>query len=110
MPATFELKCNDDDLFYFEFVSSNDELLLMSGAYEVKQDAEQAIKDVQLGSMVSEQIAAGQTKEGGNFFIIKDSGGDVLVKSILFDSRMLFDNALHAVRDNACIAEIRDLT
>lgn len=110
MPATFELKCNDDSQYFFNFLDSTSELLLMSGGFKEKSEAEQAIKDVKLGSLMNEHIAAGQAKEGGSFFVIKNSNGDVLVKSILFENQMLFDNGLHSVKDNACVAEIKDLT
>jgi uncharacterized protein YegP (UPF0339 family) len=83
---------------------------MMSGEYEDKAEAEQAIKDVQVGSLMSEQIAASRVPGGETFFVIKDASGQILVKSILFDSGMVFDNALHQVKDNACIAEINDLS
>lgn len=110
MPASFELKSNDDGQFYFHFLDGQGELLMMSGEYSDKQQAEQAINDVKVGSLMSNQIAAGAVPDGDTFFVIKDTAGDVLVKSILFNSRMVFDNALHTVKDNACIAEITDLT
>lgn len=110
MPATFELKSNDDGQFYFHFLDDRGELLMMSGDYPDKDQAEQAIKDVKVGSLMSEQIAAGKVPDGDIFFVIKDTTGDILVKSVLFNSRMVFDNALHAVKDNACVAEITDLT
>lgn len=110
MSACFELKTNEDGQFYFHFLDSQGELLMMSGEYPDKQQAEQAIKDVKVGSLMSNQIAAGSVADGNTFFVIKDTVGDVLVKSVLFDSRMIFDNALHTVKDNACIAEINDLT
>ena len=110
MPACFELKSNADGEFYFHFVDSQGELLLMSGEYPDKQQATQAINDVKVGSLMSNQIAAGTIPDGDAFFVIKDTAGDVLVKSVLFNSRMVFDNALHAVKDNACIAEINDLS
>lgn len=110
MPAIFELKSNTDNQFYFHFRDADGELLLMSGEYPDKAQAEQAIKDVKLGSLMSNQIAAGKVADGNTFFVIKDTVGDVLVKSILFDSRMVFDNALHTVKDSVCVAEINDLT
>ena len=110
MPACFELKSNEDGEFYFHFFDSQGELLLMSGEYPEKEQAAQAINDVKVGSLMSNQIAAGTVPAGDSFFVIKDTAGDVLVKSVLFNSRMVFDNALHAVKDNACIAEINDLT
>lgn len=110
MTATFQIKSNDDGKYYFHFLDGSGNLLLMSGDYPDKEEAEQAIKDVQVGSLMSEQIAAGKVPAGDTFFVIKDARGDILVKSVLFDSRMVFDNALHAVKDNACVAEITDLT
>lgn len=110
MSATFELKHNDDGQFYFHFLDSQGELLMMSGDYPAKEQAEQAIKDVRGGSLMSEQIAAGKVPAGDSFFVIKDTAGQVLVKSILFDSEMVFHNALHTVRDSACVAEINDAT
>ena len=110
MPALFELKTNNDNQFYFHFLDSSGELFLVCGVFRIKEEAEKAIYDVKVGSLMSEQIAAGQVPEGDTFFVIKDKAGELLVKSVLFDSRMVFDNALHAVKDNACIAEINDLT
>ncbi|MBA53216.1 MAG: DUF1508 domain-containing protein [Pseudomonadales bacterium] len=108
--AHFKLCKNDDQLFFFEFFDKEGTRLLMSGEYESKADAAQSIKDVQVGSLMSPQIGAGKTPDGDNFFVIKDSAGQVLVKSILFDSEMVFNNALHRVKDSACIAETIDLT
>ena len=110
MPAVFELKTNDDGQYIFHFIDGKGDMLMMSGEYEDKTEAEQAIKDVQVGSLMSEQIAAGEVPNGDTFFVIKDAKGEILVKSILFDSRMVLDNALHQVKDNACIAEINDLS
>lgn len=110
MSASFELKSNNDGQYYFHFLDGEGELLMMSGEYPDKQQAEQAIQDVKVGSLMSNQIAAGAVPDGNTFFVIKDTSGDVLVKSVLFESRMIFDNALHMVKDSACIAEINDLT
>ena len=101
MPATFELRTNNDNQFYFHFISSGGDLLMLSGDYPEKEQAEKAINDVKVGSLMSEQIAAGTVADGNAFFVIKDSSGQILAKSILFDSRMVFDNALHAVKDSA---------
>jgi uncharacterized protein YegP (UPF0339 family) len=110
MPAVFELKSNDDGQYIFHFINGKGEMLMMSGEYQDKAEAEQAIKDVKVGSLMSEQIAASRVPDGETFFVIKDGSGQILAKSILFDSRMVFDNALHAVKDSACIAEINDLS
>lgn len=110
MPATFALMKNDHNEFYFHLLDGSGELLLISGEYPDKGEAEQAIKDVRVGSMISNQIAAGKVPEGDMFFVIKNASGFILVKSILFKDRMRFDNALHLVKDNACVAEVSDHT
>jgi len=110
MPAIFELNRNDDNQFYFHYLNSNSELIMMSGDYENKEEAEQGIKDTQVGSLMGELLAAGRVPAGDSFFVIKNTEGDIIAKSILFNSQMVFDNALHGMKDNACIAEISDLT
>lgn len=110
MPATFQLKSNDENHYSFSFVNSKGELILISGDYDNKDEALQAIKEVRTGSLMSNQIAASKIPEGDTFFVIKDAAGTILVKSVLFNSAMVFDNAMHTVKDNACVAEIVDLT
>ena len=110
MPGIFELRKNADELFYFHFVDTAGELLMLSGDYDDKAEAEQAIKDVKVGTLTANQIAAGKVPAGDTFFVIKDAAGDIIAKSVLFNSRMLFDSALHRVKDNTCVAEIVDLT
>lgn len=106
----FELKTKADAGFHFEFFASGGEKLLLSAGFSSKEDAEKAIQEVRVGSMMSEMIAVGAGPNGSKFFVIKNQAGDVLVKSILFESEMIFNNALHSVRDNACVAEIKDNT
>lgn len=110
MPPIFELHKNDDQYYYFHFLNGEGDLILISAEYPEKESAEAAINDVRVGSLTANQIAAGRVAGGDAFFVIKDTTGDVLVKSILYNDRMIFDNALHTVKDNACVAEIKDLT
>ena len=107
MSAIFELKANGEGVYQFHFVNGRGEMLLMSGEYEDKAQAEQAIKDLRVGSLMSQQIAKGEVPSGEKFFVIKDASGQILAKSILFADEMIFDNALHSVKDAACIAEIQ---
>lgn len=110
MASSFVLKHNEDGEIYFNFLNSDGEIVLISGNYADKAEAEAAIKDVKLNSLMSQQLVAGKTRDGGQFFLIKGSNGDVLVKSALYTSQMVMDNALHCVKDNVCVAEVRDLT
>jgi uncharacterized protein YegP (UPF0339 family) len=110
LASGFVLKQNDNGEIYFNFLDKDGEVVLISGEYPDKTLAEEAIKDVKLNSLMSEQLAAGRTKDGAQFFVIKGSNGDILVKSALYTSQMIMDNALHCVKDYVCVAETTDLT
>lgn len=106
MSAIFKVSSLEDGYFQFHFINSQDEMLMMSGEFEGKPTTEKAIQDLRVGSLMSQQIAKAQTPDGDMFFVIKDNSGQVIAKSILFDNEMRCDNALHNVRENACIAKI----
>lgn len=110
MASNFVLKQNKNGEIYFNFLNKDGEVLLMSGNFEDKASAEEAIKQVRVGSLMSQQMAAGKTPEGEQFFVIKSADGQILVKSGLYTSQMVLDNALHCVKDNACVAEVMDMT
>ena len=104
MASRFLVKQNDAQEFTFEFVNQDDEVILLSAAYPDKESVLKAIEDVKLNSLMSQQLAAGKTPDGEQFFAIKGSDGYILTKSVLYTSQMLMDNALHCVKDNCCIA------
>lgn len=106
MAAAFQVSSIEDGLFQFSFVNGKGEQVLISPEFENQSTAEEAIQAVRVGSLMSQQIAKGKTPDGEWFFMIRDSHGQVVAKSVLFSSEMIFDNALHNVRENACIAEI----
>jgi len=110
MSANFVVKQDENQEYFFNFLNGEDEVILLSANYPDKESTEAAIKDVQLNSLMSQQLAAGKTPEGEMFFVIKGSDDNVLVKSTLYTDRMIMDNALHCVKDNACIAETIDMT
>jgi len=110
MASSFVLKQNEVGDIYFNFLNKDGEIILISGNYADKTSAEEAIKDLKINSLMSQQLAAGKTKDGAQFFVIKGSDGEILVKSALYTSTMVMDNALHCVKDNVCVAEVRDLT
>ena len=110
MASSFVLKQNENGEIYFNFLDSDGEVVLISGEYPDKAMAEEAIKDLKVNSLMSQQLAAGKTRDGGQFFVIKGTNGDILVKSALYTSQMVMDNALHCVKDNVCVAEVMDLT
>ncbi len=106
MSARFEIVMAEEGQFLFNYINGQGDTLMTSCEFESQDSAERAIKDVRVGSLMSNQIAKGETREGDRFFVIKNSIGEVLVKSVLFDNEMHFNNALYQVKDNACIADI----
>ena len=109
MAISFQINTEASDSFSFNALDKNGELLLIGADFPSKAQAEQAIQDVRVGSMMSQNIAVGES-DGRKYFVIKNQAGQILVKSILFDSELVFNNALHSVREGACIAEVKDLT
>jgi len=115
MALSFELKAvkksgdQERSSFYFDTLDSKGELLLSSAEFGSKEELERAVQDVRVGSMMSQNISVGESS-GKKFFVIKNQAGHSLVKSILFESELIFNNALHSVREGACIAEIYDKT
>jgi len=110
MASEFVLKQNENGEIFFNFLNKDGEVVLISADYSDKALAEAAIKEVRVNSLMSQQLAAGKTGDGAQFFVIKGNDGNILVKSALYTSQMEMDNALHCVKDNACIAEIADTT
>jgi len=106
MSAMFKVFTVEEGRYQFEYLNGNGELMLVSPKFDTKEVAEKVIQDVRVGSMMSEQIASSKTASGEFFFIIKDREGIAVAKSVLFDDEMTFNNGLHSVRDNACIADI----
>ena len=110
MSTRFLLTSDEGSRFFVNLVDAEGELLLIGGTYADRTEAEQAIKDIRVGTLMSNQIGASKTPKGETFFYIKNTAGQVIAKSQLFESAMLFDNALHKVKDNTCVAELSDLT
>lgn len=105
MPSVFKV-FETDNQFAFEYLNGDGEVLLTSPAFANKEEAETAIQAVRVGSLMSQQIGKSSTPEGEHFFMISDSSGMPVARSVPFSSEMVFNNALHHVRSDACTAEI----
>jgi len=105
MAVKFQLT-QQTDTFSFNLVDEDGNTLLMGGEFNSRDDAKKTIDDVRVGSLVSQQIAASRIPSGETFFVIKNTAGQIIAKSLLFEDQMVFDNTLHHVKDGACIAEI----
>ncbi|WP_221801805.1 hypothetical protein [Oceanobacter mangrovi] len=106
MAAVFKVSPDEQGLFQFEYFNGKGERLMVSQVFADQAATDQAIQEVRVGSMMSQFISKGQTPEGSFFFTIANQSGQTLVKSIPFENEMQFNNALHQVRDGACIASI----
>ena len=107
MEPFFEVSADAEGQFSFKFFDKDGTLMMMGGLHDNQEAAEKTIQDVRVGSLMSNQVAASKTPDGDMFFVIKDSKGQIIAKSVLFQNQMVFNNALHAVKDAACVAEIR---
>lgn len=108
MSASFLLN-QQAGTYTFNLFADDGEHLLIGGEYDDKQATEKAIQDVRVGSLMSQQIAVGKVASGDMFFVIKDNSGQIIAKSLLMDNQMRFDATLHKVKDNACVADIKEV-
>lgn len=106
MAAEFKVSPDKQGLFRFEYFNGQGEHLMTSPAYGDKERTDKAIQEMRVGSMMSQFISKGQTADGAFFFKISNQNGDIVAQSIAFENEMRFNNALHQVRDGACIAAI----
>lgn len=106
MSFVFSVQRTSPETYCFELVDSENQVYLLSGDFNSVESAEACISEVKLGSLMGHQIAAGKTSNGEMFFVIKNQDGQIIAKSPLYHQQMDFDNALHQVKDNACIADI----
>jgi Domain of unknown function (DUF1508). len=105
MPAIFKV-FETDNQYSFHYVNSEGDVLLTSPSFANKEDAESAIQAVRVGSLMSQQIGKSSTPEGEHFFMISDTSGMPVARSVPFSNEMVFNNALHNVRSDACTAEV----
>jgi len=105
MPGMFKVSQSDQQ-YTFEYLNGEGEVLLTSPPFANKEETETAIQAVRVGSLMSQQIGKSSTPQGEHFFMISDSSGMPVARSAAFSDEMVFNNALHHVRSDACTAEI----
>lgn len=105
MPAIFKLS-QINNQYQFEYVNGQGEVLLTSPLFNSQAEAETAIQSVRVGSLMSQQIGKSNTPTGDYMFMISDSSGVPVARSVPFSNEMQFNNALHNVRSDACIADV----
>ena len=105
MPGMFKVSQSDQQ-YIFEYLNGQGEVQLISPPFANKKETETAIQAVRVGSLMSQQIGKSSTSEGEHIFMISDSSGMPVARSVPFSDEMAFNNALHHVRSDACTAEI----
>ena len=105
--SNFHIKQNTNNACYFQFFDQNNELVLLSDYYPDKLSVKQAIQDLRLKSLMDQYFIQAETDDGEIYFMIKNSNGDVLVKSVLYTSEKMMNEALQFVKDNACRANMK---
>lgn len=111
MAATLRItQGTEKGTFRFSYITGTGEELMQSPTFSSKAELDQAVSDLRLGSMMSERISVVLGDDGRKYFQIENLRGQSISRSIGFDSEMLFNNALHSVRTDACVAQIADET
>ena len=109
MSARFLMTSDETNRFFVNLVDAKGELLLIGGTYSGRDEAEAAVKR-NTRRYTHEQSNRRQQNPSGDTFSILKPQRPGHRQSQLFTSAMAFDNALHQVKDNTCIAELDDLT
>ena len=110
MASKFELKRAKTKQFYFNLLSSNGQVILMSEMYEVKASAINGIKSVKKNAVVDERYDRLTSKSDKPYFVIKAGNHQVIGQSQMYGSEDGRDNGIESVKKNAPDAEIVDLS
>ncbi|MBM95963.1 MAG: DUF1508 domain-containing protein [Oceanospirillaceae bacterium] len=106
MAAEFKVTSDEQGLFHFVYFNGRGERLMSGPTFSDRRLTDQAIQEVRVGSMMSQFISKGQTADGDLYFRISNQNGETVAQSVTFDNEMVFNNALHQVRDGACVATV----
>ena len=71
MSARFLMTSDETNRFFVNLVDAKGELLLIGGTYSGRDEAEAAVKEIRVGTLMSNQIGASKTPAGIPFSILK---------------------------------------
>jgi len=110
MAAKFELKKAVDGSFYFHLKAENGKIILASETYTAKSNAENGIASVSANASRDDRYERKTDSQGKPYFTLRAANGQVIGTSQMYASNEDLEIGIAAVKSDAGMAEIFDMT
>jgi uncharacterized protein YegP (UPF0339 family) len=110
MAGKFELKKATNGQFHFNLKAGNGEVILSSGMYKAKADAENGIASVQKNAADEARFERKTSAKGEPFFVLSTVDGEVIGRSEMYASAASMEGGIASVKKNAADAKVVDLS
>ena len=107
--ATFQVKINDHDEYYFNLVSDQEDLILRSESYSTKSACLHGIESVQSNADDEDRYERMVAEDGQFYFNLKGKNGEIIGNSNLYDTETLGDQAIENLKVLATACEIKNI-
>jgi uncharacterized protein YegP (UPF0339 family) len=110
MSGKFELQVASDKQYRFHLKAANGEIVLASELYTEKRGALNGIEAVKRSAPVDERYERKVARNGEPYFVLKAANGEVVGQSETYSSAEAMEHGIEAVKKNAPVAPVEDLT
>jgi uncharacterized protein len=110
MAGKFELKKATNGQFHFNLKAGNGEVILSSGMYKAKADAENGIASVQKNAADEARFERKTSAKGEPYFVLSAANGEVVGRSEMYASAASMEGGIASVKKNAADAKVVDLS
>ena len=104
----FLLKKSSDDQFMFNLHAKNGEIILTSGRYTAKANAENGIESVKTNSPLDERYERRKAADDQDYFVLKAANHEIIGRSERYKSASGMENGIASVKENGPIAPTED--
>lgn len=108
--SRFEIYKDKRGEFRFRLKSGNGQTILASEGYTRKEGCTNGIRSVKNNAIWDNKYVRKNSSNGMNYFVLLASNGQVIGMSELYSSRAGLENGIYAVKKNAPISEVVDLS
>lgn len=110
MNGKFELKRTSDQQFLFNLKAGNNEIILTSERYKVKDIAQAAIESVRANASFDERFERRTSTNKKPYFVLKSESGDIIGTSELYNTPAAMENGINSVKTNGATPKLDDRT
>ena len=107
--ATFQVKTNENDEYYFILLSDQEDLILRSESYSSKSACLNGIESVQSNADDEDRYERMVAEDGQFYFNLKAKNGEIIGNSHFFDTENLRDHAIENLKVFAIAGEIKNI-